>query len=62
MSDLATRSGSGTDTNTEYFNEFREHIEVLAGYWQSALVDAREIELWLNDGASSVVSSKILAF
>ncbi|GLA50437.1 hypothetical protein CBS115989_7750 [Aspergillus niger] len=54
MSDLATRSGSGTDTNTEYFNEFREHIEVLAGYWQSALVDAREIELWLNDGASSV--------
>ncbi|GKZ74013.1 hypothetical protein AnigIFM60653_005285 [Aspergillus niger] len=54
ISDLATRSGSGTDTNTEYFNEFREHIEVLAGYWQSTLVDAREIELWLNDGASFV--------
>ncbi|GKZ24190.1 hypothetical protein AbraIFM66951_004012 [Aspergillus brasiliensis] len=55
ISDLAAaraRSGSATDTNTEYFNEFREHIEVLAGYWQSTLVDAREIELWLNDGAS----------
>ncbi|GKZ31385.1 hypothetical protein AbraIFM66950_011931 [Aspergillus brasiliensis] len=55
ISDLAAarvRSGSASDTNTEYFNEFREHIEVLAGYWQSTLVDAREIELWLNDGAS----------
>ncbi|PYH71326.1 uncharacterized protein BO88DRAFT_413488 [Aspergillus vadensis CBS 113365] len=52
ISDLATRSGSATDTNTEYFNEFREHIEVLAGYWQSTLVDARKIELWLDDGAS----------
>ncbi|GLB10873.1 hypothetical protein AtubIFM57258_007285 [Aspergillus tubingensis] len=54
ISDLATRSGSATDTNTDYFDEFREHIEVLAGYWQSTLVDAREIELWLDDGASLV--------
>ncbi|GAQ45049.1 hypothetical protein AtubIFM55763_004726 [Aspergillus tubingensis] len=54
ISDLATRLGSATDTNTEYLDEFREHIEVLAGYWQSTLVDARKIELWLDDGASLV--------
>ena len=60
ISDLATRSGSATDTNTDYFDEFREHIEVLAGYWQSTLVDARKIELWLDDGASLVVSSELL--
>ncbi|XRM44431.1 hypothetical protein ABZX51_007570 [Aspergillus tubingensis] len=54
ISDLAIRSGSATDTNTDYFDEFREHIEVLAGYWQSTLVDARKIELWLDDGASLV--------
>ncbi|GAB1207091.1 hypothetical protein APSETT445_005798 [Aspergillus pseudonomiae] len=56
ISDLATQgqSGSAEDTNTEYFNEFREHIGVLAGYWGSTLIDAREIESWLKMGASLV--------
>ncbi|GAB1197559.1 hypothetical protein APSETT444_006856 [Aspergillus pseudonomiae] len=58
ISDLATQgqSGSAEDTNTEYFNEFREHIGVLAGYWGSTLIDAREIESWLKMGASLVTS------
>ncbi|OGM42559.1 hypothetical protein ABOM_007946 [Aspergillus bombycis] len=56
ISDLATRAqpGGAEATNTEYFNEFREHIGVLAGYWGSTLIDAREIEAWLKDGAFAV--------
>ncbi|PLB44182.1 hypothetical protein P170DRAFT_392255 [Aspergillus steynii IBT 23096] len=51
LKDLATQDGAD-DTNTEYFNEFREHIGVLAGYWGSTLIDARQIEAWLKDGAA----------
>ncbi|KAK1143038.1 hypothetical protein N8T08_007102 [Aspergillus melleus] len=53
LSDLATehQSANASD-NTEYFDEFREHIGVLAGYWGGTLIDARQIEAWLKDGAN----------
>lgn len=56
FSNLASQHQSmRANDNTEYFNEFREHIGVLAGYWGSTLIDARQIEAWLKDGASVVV-------
>lgn len=28
---------------------------ILAGYWQTTMKDAREIQFWLNDGAKTAV-------
>ncbi|KAI1639325.1 hypothetical protein F4809DRAFT_596639 [Biscogniauxia mediterranea] len=54
--DVATPEPSSTsvkDLKTDYFDAFRKHIEVLAGYWSSTLIDARQIEDWLKLGASA---------
>ncbi|KAI0008854.1 hypothetical protein F4779DRAFT_618258 [Xylariaceae sp. FL0662B] len=51
---MQAQSESADDDNTEYFDEFRDNIRVIAGYWVSTIADAREIEAWLKDGASLV--------
>ncbi|KAI5919829.1 hypothetical protein F4810DRAFT_469308 [Camillea tinctor] len=56
LRDVATEGPLSTDARglkTMYFDEFRKHIRVLAGYWSSTLIDARKIEGWLKDGASA---------
>ena len=36
-------------------NSFRLSAGILAGYWQSTIKDAQEIQHWLNEGAKSTV-------
>ncbi|KAE8383930.1 hypothetical protein BDV23DRAFT_189821 [Aspergillus alliaceus] len=53
---VSTPSGREIDDDEviKAADAFRKHFTVLKGYWESAMADAHEIQLWLEDGADDV--------